>query len=69
MYADAKLGVKGRFRQMQLMRHASFSMQCMLRFESMSPQLDKRQKLIGSKGVGKDSTLAQLRMQTKTQTD
>ncbi len=51
--------------QMQLMTHATLSMQLMLSFESISPQADKRQRLIGDKKGGKDSPLAQLTMQTK----
>ena len=50
---------------MQLMRHGSLSTQLMLSFESISPQSDKRQKLIDDKGGGKDSPLTQLTMQTK----
>ncbi len=51
------------------MMHASLSTQLMLSFESISPQSDKRQKLIDDKGGGKIRPLAQLTMQTKTHMD
>ena len=57
MFADAKLGDKSGLRVMQLMRHGSLSTQLMLSFESISPQSDKRQKLIDDKGGEKDSLL------------
>ncbi len=65
MVADAQLGVKGRSRQMQLVKHTSLSTQLMLSFESISPQSDKRQKLIVSKGgvTPLISALAQLALQ------
>jgi len=60
--------VSSRFRLMQSIMHASVSTQLMLSFLSMSPQSDRRQKLMGDQGGGKQSTLAQLTTQVSTHT-